>query len=109
LVRAGLQFSATIRPAEARAIFLLSRPKSAPLELGVAPAGGSHPFSTERYGWRCAVDQTGGQSGGESSRPSSAPTSMLSGHRCSRFVYVDSSATLLPPGRLIVCCIDQLN
>ena len=88
---------------------LLSRLRTAQLWTGVAPAVECRQSSIERYGQRCAADQTDGQSGGASSQPSSAPTSVLSGCRCSRFAAVDSSATLLPPRRIIVCCIDRLN
>src|SRR5215475_13788822 len=84
---------------------LLSRLKTAQLWTDVAPAVECHQFSIERYGWRCSVDQKDGQSRGASSQPSSAPTSFLSEGRCSTFAAVDSSAKLLPPRRIIVCCI----
>src|SRR6478736_3970243 len=54
-------------------------------------------------------DRRACQSHAASSLASSAPTSRLFGYLSSRSVVAASSATLLPPTRWLVCCIDPLN
>ena len=56
-----------------------------------------------------AYDQRACRSHAASSLASSAPTSAPSGYPNSRFLVAVSSATLLVPTRLSVCCIDRLN
>jgi len=96
-------------PPPDRGRFPHARPGSAPSEIVAAPADECRHARPRYSALSCGDGQRGTRSGARTRPTASDPTSAPSGCPCSRSSSCASSATLLLPMQLSVCCIDHMN
>ena len=107
--RGDLQLSGSIRPPPWLGRSPLARPTSMQSKNVIAALAVFRLSPPVFDGLMSGPDRRAFLSHAASSLASSASTSALSGYPSSRSWVTASSATLLPPMRCLVCCIDRLN